>query len=187
MSTRTIVILVVGALLFVLISAALNVVVGALVSIVLVAILLAMAASGGVSTGTRKQFEAKQLAAGYKYATMAGDSSGIAISPQHRLVLLRDTRGQEKQYPFDAIRGWKTNFQESVRVQGAGTGMAGLSAIGAANAMNRDARRLNQKASGLFIELKDIDFPVWRVGFQSQEVQNRWHEILTQYVKEGAA
>ncbi|HZR03045.1 MAG TPA: DUF4755 domain-containing protein [Burkholderiales bacterium] len=149
---------------------------------VLAALGIAMALSYAKAKGSSRQFEAKQLAAGYKYAIMANDGSAIAISPQHKLLLLRNARFQEKQYPFESVRGWNIKFQQSGRVHGAGS----LAAIGVANATNRTNRLMDAQANGLYIEVKDIDLPVWRVAIQMEAQQQRWHEILTQCINEGA-
>lgn len=46
---------------------------------------------------------------------------------------------------------------------------------------------VNNRASGLFVYVKDVDHPVWRVEIFKTAEQARWMEILTQCKDEGLA
>lgn len=51
--------------------------------------------------------------------------------------------------------------------------------IAAAGHNARNARR-NRKESGLFISVRDIDRPEWRIDMPNEKNQKRWMEILRQ-------
>lgn len=103
----------------------------------------------------------------------------IGIDLDNRRVLLQGFFGAEqhrKEYSFADIRSWRTNVQKPGRFVGGG--LQG----GAANALERsDAYR----ASGLFLEVRDIDFPEWQIVFSHKTMHqdlNRWAEIMRQTV-----
>lgn len=83
-----------------------------------------------------------------------------------------------KVYDFADVRGWKTSIETPGRIYG-GPSVAGvLSTSGSNSRMRREAI----ENTGLFIEVKDIDHPVWRIPMFDKKQQQRWMEILRQVV-----
>ena len=106
------------------------------------------------------------------------DKTGIAIDPKQRLVHLV-AGANYKVYGFADIRKWTTNMSSGGFHHNAGlAGMAANSAIA----------RQNVENSGLFIEVKDIDFPLWKIRLPPNRVAQyemelaRWMEILRQHL-----
>jgi len=157
--------------------------------IVVAAVMFATTISGGASKLSKKQtqFADEMQAQGYKYALATREGSAIAVNPEQRLLFLRNDRMQSKQYPFDAVRTWRIHHQETGKshvVPGYGFHST-MNAMGTQRLMNKESQRLDRSANGLFIDVRDINNPIWHIGLQSAEEQARWHEILTQYIQEG--
>lgn len=128
------------------------------------------------STGNagRADFQSQATSAGATRQWF-GERSGIAISSANsKIVVSQD--GETRTYGFDDIRKWTTNLDSS---WAAGTGMAGAQAHLAV-----DAQRYEN--TGLFVQVKDVDHPEWHIRIQKKPELNRWFEILTQTVNEGA-
>ncbi len=53
-------------------------------------------------------------------------------------------------------------------------------ALGANLAAERDAKA----RTGLFVEVRDVDRPRWRVAMRNEAMQARWREILDQQINE---
>jgi Domain of unknown function (DUF4755) len=105
--------------------------------------------------------------------------TGIAVDPKGEKILLL-SNGQQKEYPFSAIRSWSSN------VSSGGHFVTGspLMNIGMAGA-NIQRDRENKANTGFFIEVKDIDYPVWRISFPSSTMKQdmaKWTEVLRQHV-----
>lgn len=128
----------------------------------------------------------------FKYSHMAGPS-GIAIDPERQILRLRsgaDTKKPlTKDYPFSDVRDFEKVILSGGQFRGqhsAGPNMQ--SAVGASMAnlgvaaQNARLNRENQKASGIFITVKDIDNPKWRVAFADEKGMDRWMEILRQSI-----
>lgn len=98
------------------------------------------------------------------------DASGIAVDAKHRRLILANNNSI-RTYGFDDVRehtcAWRTG------------GQSNKSGIGN---LIRDAKNEldNREASGVFVWVKDIDHPEWRIGFRSKKKAQRWHEILQQ-------
>lgn len=101
--------------------------------------------------------------------------SGLCLKPKEKKIVLAYA-GHCKTYSFEQIRGWKTAKQDAGGVVGGGLQGAALNLSMAGKAMDR---------SGLFIEVRDVDHPVWRMEMNEKH-QARWFEVLQQVVNEGA-
>lgn len=105
-----------------------------------------------------------------------GDS-GIALDPEKKEIHLY-SKPNYKTYKFEDVRRWETNIQTGGQIYG--TGLAVASA-------NIAAARSNVKNSGLFLDVRDIDFPRWRIEFNLRKIEKeipRWMEILRQHINE---
>lgn len=103
-------------------------------------------------------------------------STGIAVNESKGEIILSDAAaGLFKSYPFSAIRGW------SLRKETVESGSVRESYENAI--MRKDARAARN--TGLFLDVKDIDHPEWRVVMKSEIDRNRWFEILKQTINEG--
>lgn len=103
--------------------------------------------------------------------------TGIAIDTEKREIHLKD-RSTYKVYRFDQIRTWESNVQTGGGVYGGG--MNGVMA----NLANANA---NNARTGLFIKVKDVDFPEWKIEFplgSAKKELARWMEILQQTLNE---
>ena len=114
----------------------------------------------------------KAFSDGYKYS-FSNSGTGIALSPEQKIIKLKDKRNV-KEYPFSDVRKWSTNISTGGQVMGSGH------YIGHNIAVNRK----NKIESGLFIQVKDIDNPEWRVAMLNKKEQSRWMEILQQTLNE---
>ena len=121
--------------------------------------------------------DARQAMLALPYKHFAG-KSGIAIDPVGRVVHLA-ADGVYKRYGFGDIRTWSTNMHTGgLYMTG---GLAGVAA-------NLATQRQNAENSGLFVEVKDIDYPLWKIRFAEKNVKDfemqlaRWSEILRQHL-----
>lgn len=153
--------------------------VGTLLFVIGLVFLLVGLASGSAGPADSKQAQA--FSDGYKYSFMNSDTA-IAVSPERKIVRLK-SGGVVKDYPFADVRNWETHLltggdivATSATVQG------GLAAVGA----NRRNAQMNKAGSGLFVNVRDIDHPSWRIVMLNKADQNRWVEILQQLINEGA-
>lgn len=126
-----------------------------------------------------------------KYSWGAPGITGIAISNNLKQVALIN-QSIQKVYGVEQIRGHEIKNVEPGRVspgitvhrdsiigdlRGVGEGIGAAIAEPIANAaLKREA----QNKSGLFVQVKDIDHPVWRITMYNTHDQDRWHEILSQ-------
>lgn len=115
---------------------------------------------------------------GYKYS-FRGGSSAIAICPERKLLKLKEGRN-EKEYGFADVRNWEANQQTGGMAIGGGN----LNSAMAASSHNFGVAMANKRASGLFVTVKDIDNPVWRINMLDKKDQQRWMEILRQTINE---
>ncbi|ATQ75791.1 hypothetical protein CR152_15600 [Massilia violaceinigra] len=108
------------------------------------------------------------------------EGTGIALDPKSKtLGLLCD--GGYQLYPFDKIREWASNEERPGGVVGFGV----QGAIGAAGANIRAAREAAAN-TGLFVTVKDVGRPSWRVAMKDKAMRARWMEILQQEINETA-
>jgi hypothetical protein len=122
----------------------------------------------------------------YKHAY---DDTGIAIDAANRSVILIQHINKlpiTKIYSFNNIREW------SYEIPGANTvqtfGPVGASAAMSVFAHNWAAQKQAHSNTGLFIRVKDIDYPEWFIKFEAttnvKKDLLRWMEIFSQYVND---
>ncbi len=107
-------------------------------------------------------------------------NTGIAVDTENKEVHLKD-RSNYKIYKFDQIRSWETNVQTGGQVYG--TGLAAIAA-------NFESANANKNNTGLFVKVKDVDFPEWKINFPIGSAKKdlaRWMEILQQTLNESVA
>lgn len=119
------------------------------------------------------------FAEGYAYAFHSG-GTGIAISPDRRVLKLKKGRAS-KEYAFSDVRAWEGTLQSGGMAVHGGSGFTGATNVAAANLGQTLA---NRRASGLFVQVRDIDNPEWRVAMLDKREQAKWMEILRQYINE---
>lgn len=125
--------------------------------------------------GSETSAAARAFGQGAKYA-YAGGGTAIAIDDARGVLRLKN--GQvTKEYPFSEIREWRTRLLTGGEIIGGG----GTAALAAGGANLKNAKE-NRKGSGLFISVRDIDHPEWRIDMPNEQSQKRWMEILTQLV-----
>jgi Domain of unknown function (DUF4755) len=108
------------------------------------------------------------------------EKTGIAIDTDKQEVHLK-VDDHYKVYKYNEIRTWESSLSTGGQVYG-----KGLSVIAA----NVSTARQNANSTGLFIKVKDIDFPEWKISFPLKSAKNdmnRWMEILSQTVNESAS
>jgi hypothetical protein len=109
----------------------------------------------------------------------AEDGTGIAVNPKAKTVgLLAD--GVYQSYGYDKIREWASNEERASGVVGVGV----QGAIGAAGANIRAAREAAAN-TGLFVTVKDVGRPLWRVVMKDKAKRAQWVELLQQEINEG--
>ncbi|MGY0651940.1 DUF4755 domain-containing protein [Luteimonas sp. A537] len=126
-------------------------------------------------SGSETSTAAKAFGQGAQYVYVA-DNTGIAVDPGQETVRLKNGSTIQT-YPFSAVRGWKTNLASGGEIIG-GTGYTAIAA-GGANLRNE---RENRKNSGLFVSVRDIDNPEWRIDMPNENNQKRWMEIMRQSI-----
>lgn len=144
--------------------------------IVWLVLLVVLALGGSGDTGSETSAAAKSFGQGAQH-NYVGGKTGIAIDPMRKIVRLKDGK-IEKEYPFTDIREWRTNLASGGEVIAVGGGYAGIAAAG----QNVRAARENRKASGLFVSVRDIDRPEWRIDMPNEKNQKRWMEIMRQTI-----
>lgn len=103
------------------------------------------------------------------------DGTGIAVDPKAQQLHLY-LKPTYKVYPFSEVRRWEVS---SVR----GGVIVGGGAAGAAATISSSMKA--NKDSGLFIDVKDIEMPRWRVAFDRRKEDKehpKWMEILRQSI-----
>ena len=88
--------------------------------------------------------------------------------------------GYTKSYAFDDVRSWETNLSTGGEIIGQGFLIDNA---------NRKQHKNNEKNTGLFVKVRDVDKPVWHIKFSRYEEeektrQARWFEILSQTFNE---
>ena len=137
----------------------------------------------------KMQRTAKNEAAHSDMCTLAGvtagagfdhaeNDTGIAINKVARTLTLR-IGAKVKTYLFTDIREWQTSKERAGMMHG--TGLSGASvALGA----NIRAEREAKENTGLFMTVRDVDNPKWRIEMNDANIQARWMELLRQEVNE---
>lgn len=133
----------------------------------------------------RERLHAAMLGALGVQAGMGFDHSecgtGIALNPKAKtLALLAD--GGYQSYDYERVREWASNEQKAGQVVGFGL-------AGAASATGANIRAAREAAAntGLFLTVKDLERPQWRVAMSDKAMRARWMELLQQEINEGGA
>ena len=100
--------------------------------------------------------------------------TGIAIDRPFKLLMLIGPGGH-KSYPYADVRGWSARAEKAGYVRG-----NNIQATGAKIRMEMEAKN----ATGLFVTVRDIDQPEWRVAMKDAATRARWMEILQQEINE---
>lgn len=122
--------------------------------------------------------EIAALAGNAKFVHVENDTA-IALNEKSKEVFLVKPSLMKK-YTYADIREWTVKEQSA----GETVGIDFASAVAAAGANSR-AEQAAMANTGLFIRVKDIDHPEWRVSMFRKDDRNRWFEILTQEINEG--
>ena len=120
------------------------------------------------------------LTSGTKWEHMEGDS-GLAINLEARELTLV-AGGKIKTYALADVRGWTARIVKAGQTVVVGGGLAGGAMMGAGNI--GEAIRASAD-TGLFVTVRDIDYPEWRIQMADAKIQARWMEILEQVINEG--
>ena len=108
--------------------------------------------------------------------------TGIAINnAKKEISLLQDD--ESKTYSFSDVRSWSWNIETPGRVIATGS----LQAHSQAHAENLRMALNAKERTGLFINTKDINHPVWHVRLLSRPMIDRWTEILNQSLGDAAS
>ena len=119
-------------------------------------------------------------------------NSAMTLDTNKRLITLESGKNK-KTYSFDDIRRWRYNLSSGGEAIGSDVGTVVQAAL-----MNQSSRQKNYKESGLFISVKDIDFPEWQImfyptegryhtqiGILNMELQlKRWMEVFSQVINQ---
>ena len=107
-----------------------------------------------------------------------GNNTGIALDDQTRTIHLLEGK-LSKSYSYNDVRSWNTNVQTGGVVYGGG--LAGVFGT-------LEAAKGNNASTGLFIIVKDIEHPEWKINFYTRKNRDlrkthaKWLEILTQSI-----
>lgn len=90
-----------------------------------------------------------------------------------------------RHYPTADIREWKQSWVTPGKVVG---GNATHLAQGVSDALekasaNSSMRRQAAKESGLFIDVRDVDHPRWKIEFPNEDELLKWFEIMNQTMR----
>lgn len=109
-----------------------------------------------------------------------GDT-GLALNESRQTITVA-VGPNVKTYKFNEIRDWSVRSETAGQVVPIGGGVAGGIAAGAASigaGIRADAN------TGLFLSVKDIENPTWRISMMDKKTREVWFEILTQAINEG--
>lgn len=105
------------------------------------------------------------------------DGTGIAINVKSRAVALIGDGGF-KTYGYEQLRSWVDRETRP-------TGVVGGTVQAAAD--NVRAAREAAANTGLFVAVKDVERPEWRVAMKDRMARARWMELLRQQINETPA
>jgi len=107
-------------------------------------------------------------------------NTAIALNSQTRRIAV-SAGGESKIYGYEDVRDWEV--RKVSRAGGAvGYGVTGTIAAGSQNiAASMEADR----QTGLFLTMRDIEHPQWRISMFGSDDRARWAEILRQELDEG--
>lgn len=135
-----------------------------------------------VSEGDIERWKVSIQSLRYRYSWKG---YGIGVDPDKQVVHLKsffNDRSVERTYPFSDIREWHYNLQSGGEVFAVGLGPAVVAGMA-----NAQTRAKNERETGFFVAVKDIDYPEWHIRFApgpNREIEiKRWMEIFRQVVK----
>jgi hypothetical protein len=106
--------------------------------------------------------------------------TAIVLDPEsRRLAVAQGARS--KVYRYEDVRSWRAHKESAAGSMGGGVGTI---AAGSASIAASKQADLN---TGLFLTMRDIDNPEWRVSMFEASDRARWSEILRQEIDERAA
>jgi hypothetical protein len=110
------------------------------------------------------------------------------VDKKNRKLYLKNGNKQ-KSYAFSDVREWSTNIASGGKSRGA----TNIGNVGAAVGESIRIKKENKRRTGLFINVKDVDNPKWKISFKyngeksNDELEQqlaRWMEILNQSINE---
>jgi len=107
--------------------------------------------------------------------------TAIVLNPSARRMALAQG-AQAKVYEYADIRSWEARKESA----GGAVGI-GLEGTIAAGSQNIAASKRADQNTGLFLTMRDIENPLWRISMFDAGDRARWSEILRQQVNEIAA
>lgn len=109
------------------------------------------------------------------------DSTGVAFDPENGQVLLMGN-ALPQIYTRAQIRSVESRIVSPGEWYTTG-GRLLEKACAAINTSlnNRTERRKAYNKSGLFVEIRDIDHPVWQIKFSEERMMNKYDEIFAQF------
>jgi len=107
--------------------------------------------------------------------------TAIVLNPATRRLALAQG-ANAKVYEYADIRAWDARKESSSGT--VGIGVAGTIAAGSQNVAASKQADLN---TGLFMTMRDIENPTWRISMFEASDRARWSEILRQQVNERSA
>lgn len=107
--------------------------------------------------------------------------NGIAY---HQGCLYILDKGVAAQIPWDDIRSYSWHIEGYNKTEMYGGGIRDMGTKMQVGMDNAFAAMKAERASGMFIEVADIDRPVWHFQTADKALLNRWMEIFNQ-IKEG--
>ena len=128
----------------------------------------------------------KEHGTDYAYEFISEKSAIYIYRDLKKIGLVEDINA--KVYDIGSVRGHRCSLVDpEVYTFGMGTFNQGAAGFGAAigasirrGRMNEQAKIDAQQKSGLFITVKDVDHPQWRIEMYDMNEQIKWNEILTQ-------
>jgi len=114
-----------------------------------------------------------------RFAHQEGDTL-IVLNPNTRKISL-SVCGESKVYGYNEVREWDAR---KVSRAGGAVGFGGVGTI-AAGSQNIAASMKADRETGLFLTMRDIEHPQWRVSMFDASDRARWAEILRQELSEG--
>jgi len=113
--------------------------------------------------------------------------TAIALDPDERVIRVRGKFGKQivqKEYSYADVRSWNFNISTGGQVRLIGN--QGVNAAVSAAVINHMQNKQNEAGTGLFITVRDIDYPEWQILFPTSKGRElelkRWMEILRQQI-----
>lgn len=108
-------------------------------------------------------------------------NTAIVLNSQTRRIAV-SAGGESKIYDYNDVRDWEVR---KVSRAGGAVGYGVVGTIGAGS-QNIAASMEADRQTGLFLMMRDIDHPQWRISMFGSDDRARWAEILRQELDERA-